>query len=478
MLRTVDVGRTTSIPEEQARYQAAMRKYQREKGPPLHIEGLQPFILKPDASRAFGRHARRENILAARVVGELVRSSLGPKGMKKMLVNNDGLIWVTSDGATLLSKMDFQHPVAKLMVEVAQAVHREVGDGATSTVLLASELLKRSDDMVQQGLHPTVISEGYIKAGKEALRICRKIATSVNPTDTSVLRNVASTALCGRMNDKNIAHSSTVATDAALSAMHRVRTKYDLDLSDVNVEKKVGGSLAEVRLVDGFAFCRELAHPAMPRTTQDAKVAVLQGQLKLDKRGRTPYEHVFTIQHVDDAKRLTDGRLRVLQEMVGRLVNVGANVVVLEKGIDATVADILARHGVMAIRRVVIEDLERIAKATGARVVSHVEDLSADDLGSAKTVAVRKVGGDDWTFIEGCVNPKCVTILIRGATERLTDEAERSLIGAVATLRSIMQRPLIVAGGGAVEIELAAQLRRWGERIAGRRQLPILNFAE
>ncbi len=443
---------------------------------PAVTESGQPIlILKEGTTQTRGREAQRNNITAAKVIAEILRTSLGPRGMDKMLISSFGDATITNDGATILKEMDVQHPAAKMMVEVAKATDQEVGDGTTSVVILAGALLERAENLITKNVHPTVIVDGYNKAAEKALEICQKIASKIDPMDKSMLKKVAMTAMASKLVSENREFLADLAVEAVLQVAQKTDEGWKVEIDDIKIEKKAGASLTDTKLIRGVALDKEIVHPGMPKMIKKAKIALLDCPLEIEK---TEIDAKINIETPEQMKAFLDEENRMLKEMVDKIVSAGANVVICQKGIDDMAQHFLAKAGVLAVRRVKQSDMEKLAKATGGRVVTNLDMLTSADLGEAELVEERKLGEDKWTFIEGCKNPRSVTILIRGGTERVVDEAERSVKDAVHVIRDVVQKPMIVAGGGAVEAELSLQLRNWAQSLSGREQLAALEFAD
>ncbi|MEM2905439.1 MAG: thermosome subunit beta [Candidatus Bathyarchaeia archaeon] len=443
---------------------------------PAITESGQPIlILKEGTSRSRGREAQRNNISAAMIVAEIVKSSLGPKGMDKMLVDSLGDVTITNDGATILKEMDIQHPAGKMMTEIAKAQDSEVGDGTTSVVVLAGELLSKAQELIDQKVHPTVIVDGYKKAAEQALKYMNEFAVKVDPTDKEMLRKIAMTSMA----TKSISESRDVLADMAVEAVLAVAQKtpegYKVDLDDIKVEKKAGESLAATQLIHGIALDKEVVHPGMPKVVREAKIALLNCPMEIEK---TEFDAKLNIERPEQMKAFLDEETRLLKEMVEKVAAAGANVVVCQKGIDDAAQHFMAKKGILAVRRAKESDMQKLAKATGGRIVTNIDDLKPEDLGFAELVEERKLGEDKWTFLEGCRNPKAVTVLIRGGADKVVEEAERSIHDALCVVRDVVQKPAIVAGGGAPEIEASAKIRRWAEQLSGREQLAVQKFAE
>ena len=444
--------------------------------PAYPVAAGQPIIiLKEGTSRSKGREAMKKNILAAKTVAEIVKSSLGPKGMDKMLVDSLGDVVITNDGATMLKEMEIEHPAAKMMVEVAKAQDAEVGDGTTSVVVLAGELLANAEKLIEREVHPTVIIEGYKRAAEKAVEVLGKIAVKVDRDDDEVLKKVAKTS----MNSKLVAGYRDYLAEIAVKAVRHIiqerNGELKIDLDDVKIEKKPGGSIKDTVFVNGIVLDKEVVHSGMPKRVEKAKIALINAPLEIEK---TEFDARINITSPDQIRMFLEEERRMLKEMVDKITATGANVLICQKGIDDVAQHYLAKAGVLAVRRVKQSDMEKIAKATGARVVNNIDDLTSDDLGYADVVEERKIEDDKFVFIEGCKNPRAVTILVRGGSERVVDEAERSLIDALNVVRDVLLRPEIVAGGGATEAELSKEVRDWAAKLHGREQLAAEAFAD
>jgi len=437
--------------------------------------GTPVLILKEGSSRTRGRDAQRNNIDAAKAVGEIIKSSLGPRGMDKMLVDSLGDVVITNDGATILKEMEVEHPAAKMMVEVAKTTDTEVGDGTTSATVLAGELLKKAEELLDNDVHPTIVVDGFELAANKALEFLKEIAISVSPDDSETLKRIAMTALAGKV----VRESSEKLADISVEAILRVATKegdkYAASLDDIKVEKKAGGSLDETKLIQGIVLDKEVVHSGMPKRLRNAKVALLSCPLEIEK---TEFDAKINIARPEQIKEFIDEEQKMLKDMVEKVRATGANVVVCQKGIDDVAQHYLAKAGIMAVRRSKESDMEKTAKATGARITNNLDDMTPTDLGQAGLVEERKVGEDKWVFVEECKNPKSVTILIRGGTEKFVDEAERAVHDALMVVKDVVTYPHIVAGGGAPEVEVALRLNKFAEKISGKQQLAIKKFAE
>ncbi|MCS7094558.1 MAG: TCP-1/cpn60 chaperonin family protein [Thaumarchaeota archaeon] len=433
------------------------------------------IILKEGTQRTRGREAQSANIMVAKAIAEAMRTALGPRGMDKMLVDSFGDVVITNDGATILKEMDVEHPVAKMLVEVAKAQDEEVGDGTTTAVVIAGELLSRAEELIEKEIHPSLIIEGYKKAATEALRILDEIGRSVDLQDRDYLMKIAKTSLASKLVSEYADHLAKVAVDAVLRVAQKENGKWKVDLDDVKVEKKEGMSIGDTVLVQGIVLDKEVVHPDMPRLVRNARIALLDAPLEIEK---TEFDAKLHIETPEQMRAFMEQEERMLKEMVDKIVGTGANVVLCQKGIDDLAQHFLARKGVLAVRRIKKSDMEKLAKATGGRVISRVDDLTPEDLGKAALVEERRVGEDKMVFVEGCENPRALTILVRGGTQRIVDEAERSLKDALNVVKDILVEPKIVPGGGAIETELALRLRDFARTLPGKEQLAVDKFAE
>ena len=439
------------------------------------LSGVPVLILKEGSTRERGREAQHANIMAARLVAEAVKSALGPKGMDKMLVDSFGDVTITSDGRTILDEMDIEHPAAKMMVEVAKTQDEEVGDGTTTAVVLAGELLNKAEDMIEKNVHPTLIIDGYRKAAEKALETLDKIAITVDPLDREMLKKVAKVSLASKLVSENKEPLADVVVSAVLHVARKVGDRYRVDLDDIMVEKKPGESLADTRLIEGIVIDKEVVHPGMPKRVEDAKIALLDCPLEIEK---TEFDAKINIETPEQMEAFLKEEENMLREMVEKIKSAGAKVVLCQKGIDDMAQHFMAKRGILAVRRVKKSDMEKLAKATGGRIVTNIDDLTPEKLGYASLVEERKVGDDKMVFVEGCKNPRAVAILIRGGAERIVDEAERSVHDALCVVRDVVQEPKIVAGGGAAELEAARAVRDFAETLPGKEQLAVQSYAE
>ncbi len=444
------------------------------EGQPAPV-GRSSIILKEGMSRSQGREAQHANITAALIIAEAVRSSLGPKGMDKMLVDGFGDVTITNDGATVLDEMDVQHPAAKMLVEVAKTQDDEVGDGTCTAVVLAGDLLSKAQALMDKDVHPTVVVDGYQGAGEKALELLQKISIKVNPTDKAMLRKIAAVAIASKLLAEHKDYIADLAVDAVLRVAEKSGIRYRADVDDVKVEKKPGGSLTDTVLIQGVVLDKEVVHPGMPRRLEKAKIALLNCPLEVEK---TEFDAKLNIENPNQMKAFLDEEEKILKQMVERVASAGANVIICEKGIDDVAQHFLATRNILAVRRVKQSDMEKLARASGARIVTKIEDLKADDLGHSNLVEERKVSDDKMTFVEGCKDPKSVSILVRGGTERVVDEAERAIHDAICVVRDVVIDPRIVAGGGAAEAEVSRLLRKHSEKFSKKEQLAIQAYAE
>jgi len=433
------------------------------------------LILKEGASRTKGKAVLRNNIMAARIIGEVLKSTLGPRGMDKMLVDTLGDVTITNDGATILKEIDVQHPAAKIVVEAAKAQDNEVGDGTTSVTILASELLKKAEELLDKKIHPTLVVKGYKRACDKALELLDKIGVEVDIEDRELLKKITMTS----MRAKSINVARDMLADIAIDAIRQIAERRDgewiVDVDQVQVTKKAGESIFDTRLVKGVILDKEVVHPGMPRRLTDAKIALIKSPLEVEK---TEFSAEIRIRDPAMMKAFLDEETEMLRKMVQKIKDVGANFVACQKGIDDIAQYFLAREGIMAVRRVKESDIEKLSRATGADMVTNIEHLTPESLGYAELVEEQKVGEDKMVFIEGCENPKSVGILIRGGLERFVDEAERAMHDALFVVADTFKTNKIVAGGGAVETELAKHIREFASQVGGKEQLAIEAFAE
>jgi archaeal chaperonin len=437
--------------------------------------GMPVLILKEGATQTKGRDAQKNNITAAKLIAEVIRTSLGPRGMDKMLVDTLGDVTITNDGATILKEIDVQHPAAKMMVEISKATDNEVGDGTSSVVILAGALIEKAEELIGKDVHPTIIVDGYRKSAIKAIEILNSMGQKIRENDKEDLIKVARTS----MQTKLVSRESDQIAELVVSACLQVSEKSDslskVDIDDIKVEKKAGGSLHDTKLIKGIVLDKEVVHGGMPKKIEKAKIALLNSALEIEK---TEFDAKINISSPDQMNLFLEEENKMLKNMVNKITATGANVVICQKGLDDIAQHYLAKAEVLTVRRVKESDMAKLAKATGARVVSNLDDLTAKDLGYADLVEERKIETDKWVFVEGAKHPKAVTILIRGGSQRVVDEAERSVHDALMVTKDVLERPVIVAGGGAPEAYAAAKLREWVSTLSGREQLAAEKFAE
>jgi thermosome len=434
--------------------------------------GGQPIlILKEGSSRTRGRDAQSINIAAAKAVAAAVRTTLGPKGMDKMLVDTIGDVVITNDGVTILKEMDIEHPAAKMMVEVAKTQDDEVGDGTTTSVVVAGELLKRAEDLLEQDVHPTVIAHGYRMAADKAIEIVKDLAIDVKPNDADILLKIAGTAMTG----KGAEASKDKLCDLIVRAVTMVAEEDGtVDLDFIKVEKKVGGSIEDSGIVEGVLIDKERVHPAMPKKVDNAKILLLNAAVEFKK---TEVDAEINITSPDQLQMFLDEEERMIRGIVDKIIASGANVLFCQKGIDDIAQHYLAKAGIFAARRVKKSDMEKLSRATGATLISSIDAISPEELGFAGIVEERKVSGEDMTFVEQCKNPKAVSIIIKGGTEHVVDELDRAIEDALRVVEVALRDKKFVAGGGSPEVELSLRLREYAATVGGRAQLAIEAFA-
>ena len=437
---------------------------------------MQPvFILPEGYNRQMGRDAQRANIMAARIVAETVRTTLGPKGMDKMLVDSLGDVVITNDGVTILEEMEIEHPAAKMMVEIANTQEEEVGDGTTTAVILAGELLKRAETLLEQEIHPTVIARGFQIAADKAQEVLNRIAIKIKPDDDEMLKKIVETAISGKGSVSIKEALNPILVRAVREVSENRDGKIIVDINNIKLEKKTGGGISDTELIQGVTVDKERVHSEMPREVKGAKILLLDSSLEVKE---TESDTQIRINTPDQLKAFVEQEERELKEMVERVKKTGANVVFTQKGIDDIAQHFLSKAGIYACRRVKQSDIEKLAKATGAKIVSNIKDASEKDLGYAGLVEERKISGEAMTFVRDCKNPKAVTILIRGGTEHVIDEVERAIEDAIGDLAAVIETGKIVAGGGAPEIEVYKELRKYAASLGGREQLAVNAFAD
>ncbi|HDJ27399.1 MAG: thermosome subunit [Thermoplasmata archaeon] len=438
------------------------------------LTGQPILILKEGTRRERGKEALFSNIAAARAVADAVRTTLGPRGMDKMLVTSIGDVIITNDGVTILKEIDVEHPAAKMMVEAAKTQDAEVGDGTTTAVVLAGELLKQAEELLHKNVHPAVIANGYRLAAEKAKEILKEIAKPVSKEDEETLKKIAMTALSSKLAATERALLAELAVKAVKRIMEEVNGEIKVDIDAVQIIKKQGGAVSDTELIDGIVVDKEKVHPGMPTVIKGAKIALINHPLEVKK---TEFDANVRIEDPEMLHAFIESERNLVREKVEKIKAVGANVVFCQKGIDDLAQDLLARAGIYAVRRVKKSDMEKLARATGARIVSNLNDLAPEDLGEAELVEERKIGEDKMTFVMGCRNPKSVTIFIRGGSEHVVDEIERSVKDALHVVADAIKGGYYTLGGGATATELSLRLMQWAPSVGGREQLAIEAFA-
>ena len=433
------------------------------------------LVLKESALQQKGRDAQKNNIAAAKLVAELVKTSLGPRGLDKMLVDSLGDVTITNDGATILKEIDAQHPAAKMMVEISKTIDTEVGDGTTSSVVFAGALLEKAEKLLEKDVHSTLIVDGYQAASLKALELLAELAKSIQPDDSETLIKIAKTSMQSKLVSDDSESLSKLIVSAVLKIADKNENGYSVDLDNLKVEKKSGGSVQDTALINGIVLDKEVVHSGMPTKIQKAKIALVNAALEVEK---TEVSSEIRISDPSQMQMFLEEENRMLKGMVDKLHSVGANVLICQKGIDDIVQHYLSKQGILAVRRVKESDMTKLSKATGGRITSNLDDISENDLGSAEIVQQKKIESDKWVFIEGCSNPHAVTVLIRGGSQRVVDEADRSIHDALMVVKDVIEKPLIVAGGGSPEAYLAGKIKQWADSFDGREQLAIKQYAE
>ena len=433
------------------------------------------LVLKESALQEKGRDAQKNNIAAAKLVAELVKSSLGPRGLDKMLVDSLGDVTITNDGATILKEIDAQHPAAKMMVEISKTIDTEVGDGTTSSVIFGGTLLAKAEELLSKDVHSSVIIEGYQAASEKALEILDEISKKVTADDKDTLINIATTSMQSKLISEDSDTLSKIVVDAILKITNTKDGESTVDLDNIKIEKKAGGSIQSTALIKGIVLDKEIVHSGMPTKIEGAKIALINAALEVEK---TEMSAEIRINDPTQMQMFLEEENRMLKSMVDKLHSVGSNVVICQKGIDDMAQHYLAKNGILSVRRVKESDMTKLAKATGGRISTNIDDISEKDLGSAELVHQKKVESDKWVFVEGCRNPQSVTMLIRGGSQRVVDEVDRSIHDSLMVVKDVIETPAIVAGGGAPEALLAAFLKDWSGSFDGRQQLAIKKYAE
>ena len=433
------------------------------------------LVLKESALQQKGKDAQKNNIAAAKLVADLVKTSLGPRGLDKMLVDSLGDVTITNDGATILKEIDAQHPAAKMMVEVSKTIDTEDGDGTTSSVVFAGALLEKAEKLLEKDVHSTVIVDGYQAASEKALELLAGFAKSVKPDDEESLIKIAKTSMQSKLISEDSEPLSKLVVGAILKIAEKNGDTNSVDLDNLKVEKKSGASIQDTALIKGIVLDKEIVHSGMPTKIQKAKIALVNAALEVEK---TEMSAEIRISDPTQMQMFLEEENRMLKEMVTKLHNAGTNVLICQKGIDDISQHYLAKHGILAVRRVKESDMTKLAKATGGRITTNLDDITEKDLGHADLVQQKKVETDKWVFIEGCKNPHSVTVLIRGGSQRVIDEVDRSIHDSLMVVKDVIETPSIVTGGGSAEAYLAGQLNEYADSFDGREQLAIKQYAE
>jgi thermosome len=449
------------------------------------------LLLKEGATETKKKDAQKNNITAAKLIAQVLKSSLGPRGLDKMLVDPLGDVTITNDGATILKEIEVQHPAAKMMVEVTKSVDNEVGDGTTSVAVLAGSLLEKAEDLINKNVHATVIVDGYRRASEKAIKILREISTEIDPQNKKDLVRIARTTMASKMVSGQSEILANIVVDAILKVAEETeledintkrsrnttleRSKYRVDIDNIKVEKKAGASVHDTKLIEGIVLDKEIVHGGMPKRIENAKIALLNCPLEVEK---PEFDAKLNINNPSQMQKFLDEENNMLKSMVNKILSAGANVVLCQKGIDDMAQHYLARAGMIAVRRIKESDMSKLAKATGATLVTNIDEITSNDLGNAQLVEERHVETDKWVFVEGCKNPKAISILLRGGSQRVVDEAERSVHDALMTVKDVVEYPYILPGGGAPEAIVSQQIREWSNSLEGRAQLAAEQFAD
>ena len=433
-------------------------------------------LLKEGSTETKDKDAQRNNITAAKLVTEMVKSSLGPRGMDKMLVDILGDVTITNDGATILKEIDVQHPAAKMMVEVSKSVDNEVGDGTTSVVVLAGSLLEKAQELIDNKVHPTVIVDGYRKSAEKVIEILKQVAEKIDPTDKNHLKKIATTAMASKLTANNSPELSDVVINAILSTLEKYNDgKFKVDIDNIKVEKKAGGSIRDTKLIKGIVLDKEVVHGGMPKRIENAKIALVNCPLEIEK---TEFDAKININNPEQIQKFIDEENTMLKAMIDKIRATGVNVVLCQKGIDEMAQHYLAKSGILSVRRIKESDMYKLSKATAGRLITNLNDLTKEDIGYASLVEERQIETDKWVFVEECRNPKSVTIFVRGGSQRIIDEVERSIHDALMAVKDVIEYPYIIAGAGAPEAFVSHKLREWSTGLNGREQLSAQKFIE
>jgi thermosome len=446
------------------------------------------LLLKEGTRETKKKDAQSNNVAAAKTIADILKSSLGPRGMDKMLVDSLGDVTITNDGATILKEIDVQHPAAKMLIEITRSVDDEVGDGTKSAVILAGSLLEKAEDLISKNVHATVIVDGYRRAAQKAMEILQGISTRVDPKDKAGLVTVAITSMASKLASAKSSMLADIIVDSVLKVVEEhedtydsgirsnvARSKYRVDVDNIKVEKKAGASINDTMLIQGIVLDKEVVHGAMPKRIENATIALLNCPLEVEK---PEFDTKLNINTPAQMQKFLDEENNMLKSMVNKILSAGANVALCQKGIDDMVQHYLAKSGILAVRRIKESDMSKLAKATGANMITNVNEITSDDLGNAQLVEERRVETDKWVFIEGCKNPKAVSILVRGGSQRVVDEAERSVHDAMMTVKDVVEYPNIITAGGASEAVLSQRIREWSNSVEGRAQLAVEQFAD
>ena len=436
------------------------------------------LLLKEGSTETKDKDAQQNNITAAKLVTQMVKTSLGPRGMDKMLVDTLGDVTITNDGATILKEIDVEHPAAKIMVEISKSVDNEVGDGTTSVVLLAGSLLEKAEELINKKVHPTIIVDGFRKSAEKAIELLKEIAEKIDPQDKEYLKKIATTSMSSKLTSTNSPELSNIVINAILSILEKsdaYNKKFKVDVDNIKVEKKPGGSIGDTKLINGIVLDKEVVHGGMPKRVENAKIVLLNCPLEIEK---TEFDAKININNPEQIQQFINEENMMLKAMVDKISITEANVVLCQKGIDEMAQHYLAKSGILSVRRIKESDMFKLSKATGARLITNIDDLTQEDLGHANLVEERHIESDKWVFVEECKNPKSVTILVRGGSQRVIDEVERSIHDAIMSVKDVVEYPYIITGAGAPEAFLCHKLREWVNRLSGREQLSAEKFIE
>jgi archaeal chaperonin len=436
------------------------------------------LLLKEGSTETKDKDAQQNNITAAKLVTQMVKTSLGPRGMDKMLVDTLGDVTITNDGATILKEIDVEHPAAKIMVEISKSVDNEVGDGTTSVVLLAGSLLEKAEELINKKVHPTIIVDGFRKSAEKAIELLKEIAEKIDPQDKEYLKKIAITSMSSKLTSTNSPELSNIVINAVLSILEKsdaYNKKLKVDVDNIKVEKKPGGSIGDTKLINGIVLDKEVVHGGMPKRVENAKIVLLNCPLEIEK---TEFDAKININNPEQIQQFINEENMMLKAMVDKISITEANVVLCQKGIDEMAQHYLAKSGILSVRRIKENDMFKLSKATGARLITNLDDLTQEDLGHANLVEERHIESDKWVFVEECKNPKSVTILVRGGSQRVIDEVERSIHDAIMSVKDVVEYPYIITGAGAPEAFLCHKLREWVNRLSGREQLSAEKFIE